>query len=487
MIGSAASRFVFAHALEPLMTIWYTAIAVLTTVLAFGSALHALLNVRDSSSALGWIAVCMLVPILGPVLYVLFGINRIQTRARRLGLTEKHLPAVGQSPPLPDSVPPSLRQQARLTGSLQQWALTEHNEVQALHDGDRAYPAMLDAIGAARERVCLSSYIFNSDTVGRRFVDALADAADRGCDVRVLVDGVGEFYGWPRISKLLRKRGVRAERFGPPSLLPPSLQLNLRNHRKILTVDGRVSFAGGMNISAGNVSTGDGSGHAIRDIHFRFDGPVTSQLDRAFFEDWEQATGETPPALPDPVAGTGDALCRAVTDGPGRDMFKLAAIFIGAVSLARRRLTIVTPYFLPPRPLSGALVAAALRGVDVTVILPERNNQPLAHWASRNMLWELLRWGVKCYYQPGPFPHTKLFMVDHHYAVIGSSNIDPRSLRLNFELGVEIYQPDLTEQLSEHCDGLRDRSRRITLDELNDRSLPIQIRDSLAWLFTPYL
>ena len=469
------------------MTIWYTAIAVITTVLAFGSALHALLNVRDSSSALGWIAVCLLVPVLGPVLYVLFGINRIHTRARRLGLTEKHLPAVGRSPPLPESVPGTLRQQARLTGSLQQWPLTEDNAVTELHDGDQAYPAMLEAIGAARERVCLSSYIFNADDAGRRFVDALAAAAERGADVRVLVDGVGEYYGWPRVSRLLRKHGIRAERFGPPSLIPPSLQLNLRNHRKILTVDGRFGFTGGMNIAAGNVSSGDPGSHAIRDIHFRFEGPVTRQLDHAFFEDWEHATGEPPPELLDPVKGPGGALCRAVTDGPGRDLFKLAAIFIGAVSLARRRITIVTPYFLPPRPLTGALVAAALRGVDVTVILPERNNQPVAHWANRNMLWELLRWGVKCYYQPGPFPHTKLFLVDHHYAVVGSANMDPRSLRLNFELGVEIIEPELTRQLSDHCDGLRARSREVTLDEINARSLPVQIRDSIAWLFTPYL
>jgi cardiolipin synthase len=469
------------------MTVWYAVIAVLTSVLAFGSALHALLNVRDSSSALGWIAVCLLVPVLGPVLYVLFGINRVHTRARRLGLTEKHLPAVGQSPPLPESVPATLRQQARLTGSLQQWPLTERNTVSALHDGDQAYPSMLAAIGEARERVCLSSYIFNADDAGRHFVDALAAAAERGADVRVLVDGIGEFYGWPRVTRMLRKRGVRAERFGPPSLIPPSLQLNLRNHRKILTVDGRFGFTGGMNISAGNLSTSGADGHAIRDIHFRFEGPVVSQLDHAFFEDWEQATGEPSPGAFDPVDSDGSALCRAVTDGPGRDLFKLAAIFIGAVSLARRRITIVTPYFLPPRPLTGALVAAALRGVEVNVILPERNNQPVAHWANRNMLWELLRWGVKCYYQPGPFPHTKLFLIDHHYAVVGSANMDPRSLRLNFELGVEIFEPQLTKQLSDHCDGLRARSREVTLDEINDRSLPVQIRDSIAWLFTPYL
>jgi len=469
------------------MTIWYTAIAIITTVLAFGCALHALLNVRDPGSALGWIALCLLVPILGPLLYVLFGINRVYTRARRLGLTEKHLPAIGESPLLPDSVPASLRQQATLTGSLQRWPLTENNTVTALHNGDQAYPAMLEAINEARQRVCLSSYIFNSDAVGRQFVDALAQASARGADVRVLVDGVGEYYSWPRISRLLRKRGVRAERFGPPSLIPPSLQLNLRNHRKILTTDGKIGFAGGMNIAAANLTAGDDGGHSIRDIHFRFAGPVVAQLDTAFFEDWELATGEPQPHGLEPGSGTGDSLCRVVTDGPGRDLFKLAAIYIGAVSLARRRITIVTPYFLPPRPLTGALVAAALRGIEVTVILPERNNQPVAHWATRNMLWELLRWGVRCYYQPGPFPHTKLFLVDHKYAVVGSANMDPRSLRLNFELGVEIFEPDLTRQLSVHCDDLRARSREVTLDELNDRSLPILIRDSIAWLFTPYL
>ncbi len=174
-------------------------------------------------------------------------------------------------------------------------------------------------------------------------------------------------------------------------------------------------------------------------------------------------------------------------DGPNEDLDRLAMVLIGAVSAAQHSVCIMTPYFLPPRELISALQAAALRGVDVCVILPEKNNQPLAHWATRNMLWELLHWGVHVYYQPPPFVHSKLFVVDEHYTQVGTANIDPRSLRLNFELALEIYDQGFAATITRHFSRVREASRALTLREMDSRPLPARLRDAAAWLFSPYL
>jgi cardiolipin synthase len=225
----------------------------------------------------------------------------------------------------------------------------------------------------------------------------------------------------------------------------------------------------------------------MADLHFRLMGPVVTQIERVFLTDWGFVTGEHRTWNSPSVAKAGGALCRTVVDGPNEDLEKLTTILIGAVSLARRRILIMTPYFLPSRELIAALQAAALRGVEVVVILPARSNLPFVDWATRNMLWELLRWNVRVYYQPPPFAHTKLFLVDNHYVLIGSANIDPRSLRLNFELTVEVYEQTLSERLSTYIEAIQAQSREVSLQDMDGRPLPIRVRDALVWLLSPYL
>jgi cardiolipin synthase len=326
------------------------------------------------------------------------------------------------------------------------------------------------------------------------FVDALADCVRRGVDVRVIIDGVGELYGLPRrVGKLLASCGIRVARFLPPRLLPPALYINLRNHRKMLIVDGRVGYTGGMNISDRHLVEQPEPPSRASDMHFRISGPVVTQLEHAFLEDWYFCTGdEQMPQTPfdwskQPAAELGSAMCRAISEGPNEDFNKLGTILIGAISSARQRVIIVTPYFLPSREMIGTLQSAALRGARVTVLLPEKSNLPYMHWATRNMLWEMLQFGVHTYYQPTPFAHTKLFIVDDFYAHIGSANIDARSLRLNFELNVEIFDREVVRQLAGYVETTKARSRIITSDELEGRSLPVRTRDALVWLFSPYL
>ena len=303
----------------------------------------------------------------------------------------------------------------------------------------------------------------------------------------MIIDGFGEWYSESKISKILKKRGVRVGLFLKPKLFPPTLHFNLRNHRKVLAADGRVGFTGGMNIGDRHLAGDLDNPKRVVDVHFRVEGPVVSLLERVFLEDWLFVSGEalTPTAVD--CAPAGEAICRAAVDGPNEDLDKLVTILVGAVSAARRKVSIMSPYFLPPLPLSSALEAAALRGVEVTVILPELNNLLYVHWATRNMLWEILERGVRVYYQPPPFVHSKLFVVDDHYTQIGSANLDPRSLRLNFELAVEVFDKTFSRRVADHIETVRRSSREVTIEEVDNRPFPERLRDSLFWLFAPYL
>lgn len=441
------------------------ALAALATAVGLLAAGHALIYKRRPQAALGWIAVSLMVPFVGALLYYLFGINRVQARARHLrGGTRTSTRAPVETEP--------------------EWS--HGNDVTALHCGEAAYPAMLDAIRNANRHVYLATYIFGTDGVGGELIDALADAARRGVDVRVLIDGVGELYTWPRAGPALRKRGVRVATFLPPRLIPPTLSINLRNHRKILVADGEVGFTGGMNIASRHLVADPARRHRVVDLHFRLVGPVVAELEKVFAADWMFATRESlPEHEPAPAAGT--ASCRVVADGPDDTTDRLLCLLLRSIASAQRRVAIMTPYFLPSPELIGVLQAAALRGLAVDVVLPGENNLPYVHWASRHMLWQLLAPGVRVYYQPPPFVHTKLLLVDDRHAVIGSWNIDPRSLRLNFELAVEIRDRTLVASLGDHFEAARSRSTPVTLDDVDGRSLPVRLRDGAAWLLSPYL
>jgi cardiolipin synthase len=347
---------------------------------------------------------------------------------------------------------------------------------------------MLNAIGRARRSICLCTYIFETNATGKKFIAALAAAVDRGVDVRVILDGVGEYYSFPKAGRVLKRAKVPVVRFFPPRLLPPSFFINLRNHRKILVVDGVEGFTGGMNIGDRHLAADTTKADRVEDLHFRVAGPVVAQMEQIFLADWRLCLGrEEPLPVRSGELPRGDAYCRAIADGPNDDIDKMAMILVGAAAAARERILIMTPYFLPSRELVGALQSAALRGVAVRILLPAKNNLPYVKWASDNMLWELLQCGVRIAYQPPPFVHTKLFMVDDVYTIIGSANIDPRSLRLNFEMVMEIFDKALSQALRAHFVQALARSRETSQAEMDGRSLAVRIRDALCWLWTPYL
>jgi cardiolipin synthase A/B len=462
-------------------------------LLSFVSAGHALLYKRDPRSSLGWIVTCLTLPVLGPFLYWSGGVNRIRRRARawlesgrRLAGWDTFPERSGEAEVLLPPMAGHLRELRSLADRVVKSPLIPGNRLTPLANGDNAYPAMLGAIAAARHSINLSTYIFDGDITGQRFVTALKDAAGRGVEVRVVIDALGEKYSCPTARRLLKGSRVRVGRFLP---LRQGGYVNLRNHRKILVVDGETAFTGGMNIGDRHMVAGSAKARPVADLHFQVEGPVVGDLQRVFLEDWYFATGElvNDRRFFPPLAPSGPALTRAISDGPDKEFRKLHWIIMGALACARERVQIMTPYFIPDRPLVSALITAVLRGVEVTLVLPEVNNLPYVHWATRSYLWELLQHGIRVCYQPPPFVHSKLFLVDGVWSLIGSSNLDPRSLRLNFELDLEVYDPEFTGLLERDFLATVAISRSVTLEEVDGRPFPEKVRDGLAKLFSPYL
>lgn len=466
----------------------------LTFLLSVIASAHVVLYKRDSRAAVGWVGLIWLAPVAGSVLYVLLGINRIRRQAvtqrtARMGASgEIALPPVA---PRPELLPPEvqhLHPLAELVDRISIRQIKQGNAVTPLVNGDEAYPAMLAAIEEASVTVALSTYIFDNDEAGRQFQQALERAVKRGVEVRVLIDTVGARYSWPPVWRSLKQREVPVALFGR-TLWPWRMPyLNLRNHRKLLVVDGRIGFTGGMNIRQGHV-LGSQPRHPVQDLHFRLEGPVVAQLMRTFADDWLFTTGEL---LDDitwypPLSAAGSVVARGLNDGPDEDFEKARFVFLGALACAQRSVRIVTPYFVPDQALISALDVTALRGVKVEILLPEVSNLALVQWASTAQLWQVLARGCRVYYTPPPFDHSKLMVVDGGWALFGSSNWDARSLRLNFEFEVECYDAALAAELGALIDRKLERAREVTTAEVNGRSLPVKLRDGIARLAAPYL
>jgi cardiolipin synthase A/B len=468
---------------------WKLAGSVLSVLVAILAAGHVVLHKRDVRAALGWVGLIVVAPLLGAAAYLVFGVNRIRRRAQALRLPEVR--------PRPDDWPPRppmpagaehLSPLVQLADSIVRRPLVAGNRIELLAGGAQAYPAMLAAIDGAERSVTLCTYIFDPGLVGDAFVDALARAHARNAQVRVLIDAIGVRYRWPPVHRVLRRLGVRTELF-LPRLSPVWLPfVNLRNHRKILVADGRVGFTGGMNIRDTFMAR-DGKPSPSVDLQARLEGPVVGHLQSAFAEDWLFTTGEALDGhafFPPPVSA-GPVLARGIPDGPDEDFENIRWVLLGVIAAARERIRIVTPYFVPDQPLITALNVAAMRGVEVDIVLPERGNLPLVQWAQNAQLWQVLDHGCRVWLSPPPFDHTKAMTVDGAWSLVGSANWDPRSLRLNFELDVESYDAGVAAALDALIDARQRVARPVTLRDVDRRPLPLRLRDGVARLLSPYL
>ncbi|MDO9113445.1 MAG: phospholipase D-like domain-containing protein [Polaromonas sp.] len=466
--------------------------------LALAVTLHALLTRRDVSTTVAWIGLAWLTPVVGALLYLLLGVNRIQRAGVALGMkaawqhehqrAQGGASAIGAAAGADAPCTPALAGINRLARRTTGNALLAGNAVTPLIDGDQAYPTMLAAIAGARHSVTLATYIFDLDEVGSAFADALVLATQRGVAVRVLVDAVGGRYSRTRMVAHLRARGVTAAAFLPPRFPGLLAYANLRNHRKIMVVDGAQGFTGGMNIRAGHQLSLH-TARAVRCLHFTVQGPVVADMQRAFAIDWAFSTGEA--LLGDTWFAAGKAcgpvLARGVSDGPDGDIDHMRHVMLGALASAQRRVCIVTPYFLPDEVLLTTLQITALRGVAVDIVLPARSNLPLMDWAMRPQLGSLLHAGCRVHLSPPPFDHSKLFLVDDDWSLIGSTNWDARSLRLNFEYNLECHDAGLVKQLDVLVRQRLAQARTLDVALLDRQPLAGQLRDRLTGLLSPYL
>jgi cardiolipin synthase A/B len=460
-------------------------LAAIDIVIALAVTIHVLLTKREVGAAIGWIGLGWLSPTIGGPLYFVFGINRVQRRATRIRVRRNYSASAARQPAgadRDDHLAPLESATRRLTGR----PALGGNTVCLLQNGDDAYPRMLAAIRAAEHSIVLSTYILRDDEAGGPIIDALIEARGRGCEVRVLIDGIGSGWFHSRPFNRLRRGGVPVARF-MHSMWPWRMPfLNLRTHKKVLVVDGRHAFAGGMNIGRENMLA-LAPPHPVRDSHFVFEGPVTTQLMDAFARDWEFVTGESldGPAWFPRLGQPGHAAARVVTSGPDQDLEKIEFVMMQAISSARHSVEIMTPYFLPDERLVTSLALAAMRGLAVDVVVPERSNHRVVDWATRANIGPLLQAGVRIWRNPPPFDHSKIMVVDGAWCLIGSANWDMRSLRLNFELNVEVYHDDLAQQL---CGLMKaNRGERLTREELDRRSRPTKLLDAAFRLLLPYL
>lgn len=478
---------------QPYLTMLFTGL--LLAAMAMTS-IHILLTRREPGSTIAWTALVWLAPFIGILSYLIFGVNRIHRRAESLRTHQDEFrtqPAV--KPVTEEKLCLALSQPCQpmvrlmpLVNKIVHRPLLPGAKITPLFNGDQAYPAMLQAIEEAEHSINLASYIFDNDATGQRFVSALEAADARGVEVRVLIDAAGLRYSFPSIYTRLRRANIRTVRFLPSFLPPHIMTLNLRNHRKILVVDGKIGFTGGINIRDHHIL--EGNHHfPTRDLHFRVEGPVVAHLQEVFVDDWKFSTGEDLRGIKHfpPLSTISTSMARGIPDGPDEQLAKLQWVILGAITSARRHIRIMTPYFIPDRTIIAALNLAALRNVRVDIILPERNNLPYVHWAAMAHLRPLLTWGCRVFFTAPPFDHSKLIVIDDVWLTFGSANMDPRSLRLNFEFNVECWDEKLARILSTYIDDRLEDARELTLEEYDRRSPFVQIRDGIAALFSPYL
>lgn len=437
---------------------------------------HILWKPGDARTSLLWILFVTAFPVFGPLAYLFFGVNTATQKAWEKqtsdrSFLQRHLQraATGGGDADAQSLPNMLTRkntfQTRMTEPVAaqldhiltclapDHPLLDGNDIRILDEAEAALETMFRAMQAATSHIHLATYIFNDDAIGKRLMGVLAERARAGITVRVLYDEFGS-AGASLRGFFWRHRNIpnlHIVGFTQANIFKRKFQLNLRNHRKILIVDGTDAFIGGINFH--DVYLPKGGRPGTIDYHFHVRGPVVSELQYTFLRDWFYMADTSfeallhPSHFPLPVRA-GDCVARLQNSSPTRDESHAALdTFFAAINLAQKQILIVTPYFVPPETLIVALRQAAFRGVDVRIIVPAENNHPTIRLASRALYASLLTAGVRIFERKPPFIHAKAMVIDGVIAHIGSANLDPRSLVFNYETNLVVFDASFAERL----------------------------------------
>lgn len=436
--------------------------AVLGPLLTGATLLWVLASKKNPTSAAAWCLVVFFIPVLGPLLFFIFGYQHVsrplaRKRRHKIRFQGKHLPlGEGEKPGPLHTVGPvdqtdadrSWPSMGRLARRYAAYPVTSGNRVRFYHEGRPAFDDLLEAVRAARHHVHLEYFIFQPDGIGQTLLRLLEQKAREGVEVRLLYDAMGSRRLGRRVLQPLRAAGAQASVFLPLNPFRRRIQVNMRNHRKILVVDGHVAFTGGLNVGDEYLGLVPRFGY-WRDTHLRLEGPAVCTLQRIFAEDWDFACGEHlhGPVYFPPARTPGDTLVQVIESGPDRELKGIREMYFAAVLQARERLWIASPYFVPDAGLLDALRLAGYLGVDVRILCQHHPDKWIPLYAARYYWPDVLEAGVKVYQYTKGMMHSKVVLVDGQWASVGSANFDYRSLYLNFEVNCLIYSPEVVQEL----------------------------------------
>lgn len=440
------------------------------------------LQKREPVATLSWLVSLAALPYIGFVIYYLLGPQRIhRQRLRRVRARTK-------LPPPPEGFHPSAEaiEMARMAQATTGLPPTSATRASLLIDGGAKYDALLRDVAAAQEHVHLEYYIFYPDRTGTALRDALVERARAGVKVRLLLDAVGSGKTARSFFEEMLAAGGELAWFHPSRLLQVWKRpwLNLRSHRKIVVIDGRVAYTGGINIT--DEEDERLRPDAYRDLHLRMEGNVVSSLQLVFIEDWAYATGQPPLTVPAPTPHRGHVPVQVLVSGPDSSWEAIHRAHVAAIHSARQRVWLATPYFVPGEAARMALTSAALGGLDVRLLVPRHSDSKLVTLAARSYFDELLAAGVKVYEYGPRMLHTKALLCDDDLAIVGSANFDHRSFRLNFEVSVMVGDAALCAELAALLENECAASTRVH----TERARPlftVRLPEALARLVSPLL
>ena len=447
---------------------------------------------RESVATVAWMMAIVTMPLFGAFLFVVFGINRVgrrvKSRLAALSNASRSVPQLAGHHHLSESrLNAAQRELWRLAERVGGTKATVGNSVQLLIDANQTFKEIVAAIHAAQSSIHLEYYIWQPDRLGKALRDLLITKAKQGVQVRFLYDAIGSSRLTHRFLQPMRDAGIRVATFVPGQSIRERWSINLRSHRKIVIIDGEIGFTGGMNVGDEYLGRDPYFGQ-WRDTHVALRGPTVLQLQEVFAIDWHYATGDDLPsaAFPEPVE-CGHVLAQVLADGPDEEDGVFHTLLFAAINRAERQVTLATSYFVPTPPLVTALETAALRGVRIRVMLSGPKTYFATRNAARSYYDSLLRAGVEIYeYQAGQF-HPKSLTIDGCWSLVGTPNFDSRSLYLNFEVGVALYDLGLAEQLDHHFDQDLPHARRIQHDEWSRRSTLARLKENFCRMFSPVL
>lgn len=464
---------------------------------------------RSPVATLAWIFALIALPYVGFVVFFLFGPRRMlrkRLKHKRARATVTVEAALGASAPPPAQRDPRVEQLVHLVKRAGEPPESQADTVQVFHDAAGTYDAIESAIAAAKHHVHVNYYIFDAGLCGQRFRDALIERAKAGVTVRVLVDGVGSSAMTRKLARELRDAGVRLARFNPVTFARLRSRLDFRNHRKIVVCDGTIGFTGGINITDDYLPAPEGTppaaerlrrarrrleGHPApwRDTHVKMTGDAVRWLQLTFLDDWYYATGyaERDKAYFPTQTRTGQNLVQIVASGPDRDVEPIQKLYFAAITMAHQRVLVTTPYFVPDDAILTALVTAAMRGVDVRILVPRRSDSLVVTAAARSYYDTLLAAGVRIFEYLPTMIHAKTLVVDDFFAAVGTANMDNRSFRLNFEVSAILYGPEHAEDLATQFKADLQLSKEVNAASRRSISLRWRAAEAGARIFSPLL